>query len=354
MLYQMQGGHVNNVNFKLLKLVQERGKLVSTDRGEYSQVLQVYSELTNPRNRWLSLENRNSNIYATIAEIFWIMSGSISIDPWLSRWLPRAAEYSDNGSTWYSGYGQALVNNNALQSVLDHLEDKDTRKAVLSIYDPARETTSQVRSLLGKKSTKDNSCNNLLYFYDDDYDTLSLQVTNRSNDLIFGYPVNVAVFTFLQECVALLSRRELGRYGVYHNNVHVYKSIPVAWNQYTAITSEDKVYTPHDTCYTDNELNLGSVSNAVELTGMFSDIIYTFMEFDGTKTEGLLLSNLEDLLGRKYDIDVFDNTNILNQMIIVLLSKWDSSEAERQIPADLLVFNNGLQDAIVQSGRWMK
>ena len=84
---------------------------------------------------------RGNNLFATVAETLWVYAGRNDIET-LSKWLPRAKEYSDNGRTWDSGYGPRLRNwggkLDQLEPVLRRLRQKaDSRQALITIWDPA-------------------------------------------------------------------------------------------------------------------------------------------------------------------------------------------------------------------------
>lgn len=214
------------MGFMSLKL---KGELEVTDKGETLALRTVLTHLLNPKNRYLNLKGRTNSPYATIAEIFWVMSGSNRLDPWLSSFLHRAKLYSDDGETWYSAYGPRLYENNQLGGVIYNLKkSKATRQAVLSIYNPEKESVEGMLKHLGKDYSLDKSCNNILYFSYDKEGKLNLAVSNRSNDVIFGaYSINLPEFTFLQEFVAsyLEEDYELGEYSVFSNNYHTYRAV---------------------------------------------------------------------------------------------------------------------------------
>ena len=232
-MYQFEGDSVNSLCYQGFKLLSEKGEDFKSDKGNTKVLRYVTTKLTNPEMRYLFLPGRNNSIAAAIAETFWVLSGNTIVDGWLSRFLHRAKIYSDDGYSWYRGYGQSLYKNNQLAGVIKYLlESPNTRQAVLSLYDPNEESYDNVKYNLGTTQAKDKSCNHQLYFTTQN-GKLNLTVTNRSNDVIYGaYSINAFEFTFIQEMVgAYLNAVDpfnfgfyLGDYVVFSNNYHVYLS----------------------------------------------------------------------------------------------------------------------------------
>lgn len=101
-------------------------------------------ELSNPRARHVQLHGRKNNIFATVAETFWVMAGMDVLDPYMSTYLPRAKDYSDDGVTWYGAYGVRMHEHDQVQSVINTFKNEglDTRRAVLSIYHADKDAES--------------------------------------------------------------------------------------------------------------------------------------------------------------------------------------------------------------------
>src|SRR6185369_16207852 len=63
--------------------------------------------LLKPEQREIMLPGRKHNVAAQIAETMWVLAGRNDIE-WLSHYLPRAKDYSDDGKIWRAGYGPRL------------------------------------------------------------------------------------------------------------------------------------------------------------------------------------------------------------------------------------------------------
>ena len=167
--------------------------------------------------------HRKASLPAQIAETMWVLSGRNDV-AFLRHYLPRAAQFSDDGATWRGGYGPRLrnwsggtdlasENIDQLGHVVDLLiQDKDTRRAVMAIYDPAVDTADG----------KDIPCNNWLHFLHRD-DALHLHVATRSNDAMWGWSgINAFEWSILLQLVANLTGLRPGSITYSVTSLHLY------------------------------------------------------------------------------------------------------------------------------------
>ncbi|ENL1756289.1 hypothetical protein AB4U81_003636 [Salmonella enterica] len=197
--------------------------------------------VSDPRDRWLSVEGRNSSAIAAIGETFWVLSGRNDIR-FLSKVLPRAANFSDDGVTWRGAYGPRLYNNGQLDSVISRLRNNpNTRQAYLTIYDPALDSDEGLaaHSETGEAKTKDMICNLALLFSITE-GRLNITVINRSQDVLWGMSsINFIEFSILQEVLAKVLNVEVGYYKLFSNNLHYYNN-EVSRKQLGGITKKTK------------------------------------------------------------------------------------------------------------------
>jgi len=191
-------------------------------------------EILNPLQRNILVENRWANPFAQLAETLWVLAGRNDMD-WLERYIPQCRKWSDDGTVWRAGYGPRLrsVYVNAHKSnksdpylweevqidqiayVISKLkEDPSTRQAVISLWDPVKDTFS---------GSKDYPCNNWLQFLVRD-GKLYLSVVLRSNDLIYGFShCDFYLWSVLQELVANCVGVEVGTMTWFAGSFHVYE-----------------------------------------------------------------------------------------------------------------------------------
>ena len=67
----------------------------------------------NPNYRYITLDSRKNNLCATVVEMMMVLSGNPDLK-YLSLFLPRAVEYSDDGGlTWRGNYSIRIRGNKA-------------------------------------------------------------------------------------------------------------------------------------------------------------------------------------------------------------------------------------------------
>lgn len=222
------------------------------------------------RDRWLSVEGRNSSAIAAIGETFWVLSGRNDLK-FLSRVLPRAANFSDDGMTWRAAYGPRLYAHGQLQSVIDRLRKNiNTRQAYLTIYDPSLDSDVGLAKHNGSNEakTKDMVCNLALLFAVVE-GQLNLTVINRSQDVLWGMSsINFIEFSIIQEVIAQVLDVDVGQYKLFSNNLHYYNN-EVSQKQLGKITKDTKV-----SCGLVNSLlHFTNVTNQEDIRRLFLGVL---------------------------------------------------------------------------------
>lgn len=218
-------------------LLRERGVRRPSRYGDVLELdVPVTTHYTAPRERVLFDAKRDANPFFHLFEALWILGGRYDV-AYLAQFLPRIAEFSDDGRTFHAPYGYRLRHAplpttpeggtfDQLREAIRLLKaDPTTRQVVLAIWDPARD--------LGA-STKDVPCNDTLKFEARD-GKLNLVVFCRSNDMIWGaYGANVVQFSMLQEYVAASVGLPVGYYEQISCNFHAYVDVWDAKQPWTA------------------------------------------------------------------------------------------------------------------------
>ena len=173
--------------------------------------------IAHPHQRGITAPHRHASLPAQIAETMWVLAGRNDVD-WLSHYLPRAPQFSDDGKVWRGGYGPRIRHwNEGRVDQLRHVvgllrEDPDTRRAVINIYDPS----------IDDQPGKDIPCNNWLHFLPRD-GKLHLHVATRSNDLMWGWSgINAFEWSALLEVVAALTGFIMGELHFSISSLHLY------------------------------------------------------------------------------------------------------------------------------------
>lgn len=186
-------------------------------RGEATrELVGRITTLERPLERYLFLPRRHNDVFAQFAETMWVLSGRNDI-AWLSRYLPRAPDYSDDGQTWHGAYGPRLRRWSRDVDQLDKVrrllsEDQATRRAVMILFDPAQDFID----------SKDIPCNNWLSWIARD-GKLDLSVAIRSNDAMWGFSgANAFEWSILQELMAHWLGLEVGSARYFATSFHLY------------------------------------------------------------------------------------------------------------------------------------
>ena len=214
--------------YKILDRLLHDGQPVTVRGLKTYELHPCLIQIDNPKRRTLLYPKRGNNPFATLAETLWVLAGRRDID-YLGKFLPRAKDFSDNGLDWRAGYGPRIrnwkgfndkgeiVEVDQLEFVVKQIEkDKNTRQAIMTIWDPAKEC------IIGE--TRDFACSNWIHFMVRN-DVLDCCVVIRSNDLIFGMSaINVYEFTVMQEIIANCLNINVGRYFHMSDSMHVYEN----------------------------------------------------------------------------------------------------------------------------------
>ncbi|CAI2552817.1 Thymidylate synthase [Apilactobacillus kunkeei] len=199
----------------VLDKIDKNGEIVCTRGFEQKEILANLEIISHPSERIILLHNRGNNIFALIAETIWVLAGHNDME-YLQRYLPRAVDFSDDGKIWRAAYGPRLRNWHGVdqfKSVISRIkEDKNTKRAVMSIFDPE---IDYVDSL-------DIPCNNWLHFMNRD-NKLNLDVAVRANDAIWGFGgINTFEWSVLLQCMSYWTNDKVGHMNWYTGTIHLY------------------------------------------------------------------------------------------------------------------------------------
>jgi hypothetical protein len=178
----------------------------------------VLTTILNPRERVLFHAGRDANPIFHCLEAIHMLAGRRDV-AFLKQFNSRIPLYSDDGVNFNAAYGYRMRNHfgkDQLAHVIDTLKnDPGSRQAVVQLWDAAD---------LGRE-TKDKACNTQMIFAVN-RGKLELTVTNRSNDIFWGYAgANAVHFTIIQEFVAAALGLEVGPYRTFSTNLHLYTEL---------------------------------------------------------------------------------------------------------------------------------
>lgn len=233
--------NINEVVTKCITRLSFDGEKQNTRNGHALCLYDQEIILLNPLARHLSLKGRTNNIFGTIGEMFWVMSGNNKIRPMLEFFVPRAPNYSDDGETWHASYGDRLWSYKQVQHAVKMFSEDGllTRRSTQSIFIPELDTYDNYMKAEG--SMKDVPCNQWINYYIQKVDAkyyLNMKTSQRSGDLLFGTGnINLPEFTLIQEMMLSMIREiypdeeiNLGVYKHIVTNLHIYDALEKQFN----------------------------------------------------------------------------------------------------------------------------
>ncbi|RVD70232.1 MAG: thymidylate synthase [Mesorhizobium sp.] len=176
--------------------------------------------LSHPRCRLIHGPERRWSLPLAIGELAWHLSGSDDVEQ-IAYYAPIWRRFSDDGNHIRgSSYGKRIFSQDGhhetqwerLLRLLQH--DPYSRRAVLNLQQDAAEALDP--------NSADVSCVTSCQFLIRD-GALDLIVHMRSNDIIWGLPYDVFLFSMLQEMLALELGIALGRYFHFAGSLHLYE-----------------------------------------------------------------------------------------------------------------------------------
>jgi thymidylate synthase len=238
-MYVIHGHNYRSVLYESLRRLEQYGRKCMP-RGKVTiEIESTCLVIDNPRDRVALLQGRQANIFSTLAETIWVLAGRNDLS-FISYYLKSIANFSDDGVSLHGAYGPRLRNWKGVDQVMQVYQllyaDPDTRRAVISLFDPECDFDN---------TRRDIPCNNWLQFLIRD-GKLNLHVVSRSMDVIWGSTINVFEWTVLQEIMATWLGIEMGSYVHYIGSLHIYEeftsrsqailSYPLDLTEYACVT----------------------------------------------------------------------------------------------------------------------
>lgn len=171
-----------------------------------------------PTERVLFDATRDANPFFHLMEAIWMFAGRRDV-AWIATFLPRFADFSDDGGVFHGAYGwrwRRHFGRDQLELLRKELTvSPGSRRAVLGMWDPTVDLFQESRDI---------PCNLSVKFATDPHTgALNAIVFNRSNDAVLGaYGANAVHFSFLHELLATALGRRVGWLEQVSGDFHVY------------------------------------------------------------------------------------------------------------------------------------
>lgn len=201
----------------LLAMLLTDGSKVAPRGNPTLECQAVSFTITSPRRRCSLIAARKWSLPLAIGELCWHLSAADDVSP-LTYYAPNWRSFADSdgrvrgscyGSKAFLKIGECSAWERTM-ALLKH--DPDSRRAVLYFNDQLAHLDS---------GCVDASCANNIQFLIRG-NALNAITSMRSNDVIWGLPYDVFLFTFLQELMAASLGIELGVYHHFASSLHLY------------------------------------------------------------------------------------------------------------------------------------
>lgn len=188
-------------------------------------------EIVDPLDGICTIKDRKVN-YKLVAFEFASYLGGLKGLQWhadlMCQIAPNYRAFVDDTTGKLNGmYGAEI--GPQMPHVLESLsKDPDTRQARITIFQP--DDLERSFDPLHPGHDKDIPCTCAMHFRIR-FGKLDMTVEMRSNDVHLGATYDFAAFTLIQQVVAALLGREVGRYRHFANSMHMYKNWPYDYKE---------------------------------------------------------------------------------------------------------------------------
>lgn len=231
----------------LVDYVRTYGKRQPSRNGDTLEVSDMIIELSDPTKSIPSGIGRTgySNALA-ILEGLQLVAGK-TYDDLMVQVAPNTDQFREDDGRFHGGYGRRI--GEQMVPIVERLkQDHDTRQAVVTIWNPELDT---------EPGKKDYPCTIMFNWRIRD-DKLLMSTFMRSQDVHWGWPYDVVMFTFLQHAMASYLNVGLGPYTHHAASFHIYTKDLEALNRLIPYHGEDLrlPYLALDSCRTWEQVQL--------------------------------------------------------------------------------------------------
>ncbi len=217
-MLEFKCNNIPEVYPQILGTVLKQGRRVEPRGRACLEIAPLCVSALTPRKRMFGTPGRNENPIFPYVEGLWLLSGDDS-PTMLSHYVKKTLCYVNPETGRFDGaYGPRVSKTrglNQLDAVCSRLrKDRDTRRAMVTIFDPA---------LDNNESSLDVPCTISWQFMIRE-ETLEMITYMRSNDLFRGFIYDTIEFQWFQEILAGWLGVDVGTYTHVVGSAHVYLS----------------------------------------------------------------------------------------------------------------------------------
>ena len=148
-MFGVAGNSMDEILKKIIAEIMTNGEEYSPRNMLIREINGCHFRLDNPRNRIIYNPERRFSLTFALGEFLWYLAGKNDLETIL-YYNGHYDRYSDDGQTLYGAYGKRIFGDDEkcqVDRIIELLrKDKDTRQAVISIYN------SNVKSILSNRA----------------------------------------------------------------------------------------------------------------------------------------------------------------------------------------------------------
>lgn len=290
---KLQFESIDDIQLFILEKLFSEGELITTRELKTLEVCNINISLSNPRKRKTFNTKRNWKQPLAIGEFAWHVSGSNNVD-FITYYAKQWKNFSSDGKIISNScYGHKIFqkDKNGLSQweklIILLKNDKHSRRAVLDIYESDNGNDYFAKDIACVTTAQFLIRNN----------KLDAIITMRSNDLIWGLPYDIYLFTMLQELLSIELNIELGEY--FHNvgSMHIYERHFKLANEMllekNVVSYEDskmqninslQKFLEIEKLIRTSEVNF-SLINSIEIETYWKDLLITLLNYKSNKNK---------------------------------------------------------------------
>lgn len=218
-----RGGYAHLVDY-----VMRYGQKQASRNGPTLEVSDMVIELAYPDRALPSGIGRKGYSYALAAlEGLQLVAGE-TYDDFMVKVAPNTEQFRESDGRFHGGYGRRI--GDQMTTIVDRIKkDPDTRQAVVTLWDPA---------LDAKGGKKDHPCT-VMFNWRVRSGKLLMSTFMRSQDVHWGWPYDVVMFSTLHLTMAAYLGVEVGPYTHHAASFHIYTKDVKALGSLLPFNGED-------------------------------------------------------------------------------------------------------------------
>lgn len=363
-MHLITGQTISSTLFGAYRKLLDEGYHQPSHKSGCKSLYDVTMEVKNPRSRHLYLKGRHNDIFRTIAETFWNMAGSNKVSPYLSFYLPRIKDFSDDGFNMHGALGYRMHIWDQLSGALETFKTDGiySRRVNITIQNPMDSHMGIMEFFEDDVRLKDYPPVQSLSFYVTHGNQFCCKVNMSSGDIIYDAGSTVPfVFSLVHEMMFNEMNRvfpdaglELGAFRMNVTNLHM--------NDFNILQLEDAtqwVWEDNDNNFVANSINAQNENNIPVIgpwigywKAFFNELLEVYTEAIEDET-GRFAESMISHLGTTfiaYDVPIENNLLWVYARLLADYTASKKGTVALPTPTDISWCDMEVKQAIMNSG----